>query len=116
MLNMSQTEIAQSLGVTYQQLQKYERGANRISASRLQRLCVVLRVPISFFFDGAPRSDVAEVETEADSDAAALNGFLVTFDGVALMLAFGRIRSANVRRAIVALVEQIAAEPEQTVH
>ena len=56
MLDMSQSEIANALGLTFQQVQKYEKGTNRISASRLQHLCVILKVPVPFFFDGAPPS------------------------------------------------------------
>jgi transcriptional regulator with XRE-family HTH domain len=75
-LNKSQAEVANALGLTFQQLQKYEKGANRISASRLQLLCAILQVPVSFFFDGLP--DVPET----DGESAALNGFLATSDGV----------------------------------
>jgi transcriptional regulator with XRE-family HTH domain len=118
MLNMSQSDIAKALGLTFQQIQKYEKGANRVSASRLQLLCAILKVPVSFFFDGAPRvhglPDPAQ--TEADGEAAALNGFLATSDGLALVTAYTRIREPKVRRAVVALVAQIVAEPEGTVH
>jgi transcriptional regulator with XRE-family HTH domain len=118
MLNMSQTEIGSALGVTFQQVQKYENGTNRVSASRLQHLCAILSVPVSFFFDGAPRApglpDPPEAET--DGEAAAVDAFLATSDGLTLAKAFARIRGPKVRRAIVALVEQIAAEPEGTVH
>jgi transcriptional regulator with XRE-family HTH domain len=106
MMNMSQSEIGNALGLTFQQIQKYENGANRISASRLQSLCAVLKVPVPFFFEGLPDAP------ETDGETAALDSFFATSDGVALAAAFGRIRNANVRRAIVALVEQIVAEPE----
>jgi transcriptional regulator with XRE-family HTH domain len=105
MVNKIQAEVANALGVTFQQLQKYENGANRISASRLQLLCAILQVPVSFFFEGLP--DVPET----DGESAALNGFLATSDGIALMTGYARIRDPKVRRAIVALVEQIVAEP-----
>ena len=113
MLKMSQSETASALGLTFQQVQKYEKGANRISASRLQHLCKILNVPVSFFFEGAPRASGAPdpVEVETDGEAAAVDGFMATSDGVALALAFGRIRNPRVQRAIVALVEQIVAEP-----
>ena len=54
MLDMSQTNVADTLGLTFQQLQKYEKGTNRISASRLQRISAILQVPVTFFFEGAP--------------------------------------------------------------
>jgi transcriptional regulator with XRE-family HTH domain len=113
MLDKSQDEIAKALGLTFQQVQKYEKGANRISASRLQHLCSILHVPMSFFFEGAPRANGAPepLEIATDREAAALVGFMATSDGVALALAFSRIRDATVRRAIVALVEQIVTDP-----
>jgi transcriptional regulator with XRE-family HTH domain len=113
MLDMSQTEIGDALGVTFQQVQKYEKGTNRISASRLQQLCAILKVQVSFFFEGAPRA----LDLPAASDAGAevssyVNDFLATSDGVALVRAFTRVHDTKVRRAIVALVQQIGAEPE----
>jgi transcriptional regulator with XRE-family HTH domain len=109
MLNMSQSEIADALGLTFQQIQKHEKGSNRISASRLHQMCSVLQVPVSFFFEGMPPLGVPDMP-EADGELAALDGVLATPDGVALALAFGRIRNAKLRRAIVVLVEQITAE------
>jgi transcriptional regulator with XRE-family HTH domain len=113
MHRMTQTEIADALGLTFQQLQKYENGTNRISASRLQHLCSLLKVPMSFFFDGAPSANGVPNQTEAETDGemAAMNRVLATSDGVALAWPFGRIGNTKVRRAIVALVEQIATEP-----
>jgi transcriptional regulator with XRE-family HTH domain len=113
MLDMSQSEIANALGLTFQQVQKYEKGTNRISASRLHYLCKILDVPVTFFFDGAPRAHGLPnpAESEADDEAAALNGVLATPDGLALATAYTRIRDTKVRRTIVALVEQITAEP-----
>jgi transcriptional regulator with XRE-family HTH domain len=54
MLDMSQTDIANALGLTFQQVQKYEKGSNRVCASRLQHLSQILQVPVTFFFEGAP--------------------------------------------------------------
>jgi transcriptional regulator with XRE-family HTH domain len=110
MLNMTQQEIGDALGLTFQQLQKYEKGANRISASRLQHLCKILNVPVSFFFEGLP--DVPE----SDDEAAALTAVLATSGGVGLMTGYMRIRDPKVQRAIIALVEQITAEPGGVVH
>jgi transcriptional regulator with XRE-family HTH domain len=112
MLHRSQSQIADALGLTFQQIQKYEKGSNRISASRLQYLSKILDVPVSFFFDGAPEAK----GPETDGEAAALTGLLATSDGLALVTAFTRIRNAKVRRAIIGLVEQITAEPVSTVH
>jgi transcriptional regulator with XRE-family HTH domain len=105
MLDKSQEEIAEALGLTFQQVQKYEKGANRISASRLQQLCKILSVPVPFIFEGSP--DTPDV----DGESAALNSVVATSDGIALSSAYMRIRDPKARRAIVALVEQITAEP-----
>src|ERR1700722_635613 len=108
MLDLSQSEVANALGLTFQQLQKYEKGANRISASRLLQLCKILDVPVSFFFEGVPQEQALPI---FGAQQPSLNEFFTTSDGVALALAFGRIRDAEVRRAIVAFVEQIVPEP-----
>jgi transcriptional regulator with XRE-family HTH domain len=118
MLHMTQSEVGDALGVTFQQVQKYEKGSNRVSASRLQHLCKILDVQMAFFFDGAPQ--VAglpnSTEEETDGETAAIDSFLATPDGVALVRAFTRIRDLKVRRAIVAVVDRIVGEPENTVH
>jgi transcriptional regulator with XRE-family HTH domain len=111
MLNISQSGVADALGLTFQQVQKYEKGANRISASRLHQLCKILEVPVSFFFDGAPQEPTLPVLVAAEQSPSYVNDFLTTSDGVALMLAFRRIHDPKVRRAIVALVEQIVPQP-----
>jgi transcriptional regulator with XRE-family HTH domain len=110
MLNMSQTEIGDALGLTFQQMQKYEKGTNRISASRLQQLCRILDVPVTFFFEGAPRAPGLPELSEAGAEVPAyVSDFLATSEGVALIRAFTRIRNAKVRRAIVALVQQVVS-------
>ena len=113
MLDMSQSEIANALGLTFQQVQKYEKGTNRISASRLQHLCVILKVPVPFFFEGAPPSHgLPEVGAGVQSPSY-VNDFLATSDGLALVTAYTRVRDPKVRRAIVALVEQITPESDE---
>jgi transcriptional regulator with XRE-family HTH domain len=113
MLDMSQTDIAAALGLTFQQVQKYEKGTNRISASRLLRLCQVLQVPVAFFFEGTPRAVGLPEPVEADVESPAyVSDFLATSDGVALVKAFWRIRDAKLRRAIVALIQQVVSEPD----
>lgn len=108
MLGMSQEKLGDSLGLTFQQVQKYEKGTNRIGASRLQQISNILQVPVSFFFEGAP--DVANNGAgfgEAPSPSY-VSDFLATSDGLALTKAFMRIEDAKLRRKIVDLVEQIA--------
>jgi len=112
MLDMSQTDVATALGVTFQQLQKYEKGANRVSASRLQHLSQLLQVPVPFFFEGlsGPTVTPAGARTEAVESPAYVSEFLADSDGLALSKAFMSILSPKLRRAIVLLVEQITAE------
>ena len=110
MLGMSQSNVADALGVTFQQLQKYEKGVNRISASRLQHISQILQVPVPFFFDRVPGQSGGAVEI-ADSDLY-VNDFLATSDGLALVKAFTRIPDPKLRRAIVLLVQQITPEQD----
>jgi len=109
MLGMSQEKLGDALGLTFQQVQKYEKGTNRIGASRLQQISHILQVPISFFFEGAPTVQAA---TRSDGTAEApspayISDFLSTSDGLALTKAFMRITDSKLRRRIVDLVEQI---------
>lgn len=110
MLGMSQEKLGNNLGLTFQQVQKYEKGTNRIGASRLQQISHILQVPVSFFFEGAPTIS-ASVRTDGMSEApspAYVSDFLATSDGLALTKAFMRISDSKLRRRIVDLVEQIA--------
>jgi transcriptional regulator with XRE-family HTH domain len=111
MLSMSQEKLGDSLGLTFQQVQKYEKGTNRIGASRLQQISHILQVPVSFFFEGAPHlpgMPRADGFAEAPSPAY-VSDFLATSDGLALTKAFMRIHDSKLRRRIVDLVEQISA-------
>jgi transcriptional regulator with XRE-family HTH domain len=109
MLNMSQEKLGDALGLTFQQVQKYEKGTNRIGASRLQQISQILQVPVEFFFEGAPHlGGGSRAEADAPSHAY-VSEFLSSSDGLALTKAFMRIGDAKLRRCIVSLVEQIAA-------
>jgi transcriptional regulator with XRE-family HTH domain len=113
MLGMSQEKLGDALSLTFQQVQKYEKGTNRIGASRLQQIAHFLQVPVSFFFEGAPDiSGTAGEMSEAPSPAY-VSDFLATSDGLALTKAFMRIKDAKLRRRIVDLVSQIAGEDER---
>lgn len=110
MLGMSQEKLGNSLGLTFQQVQKYEKGTNRIGASRLQQIADILQVPVQFMFDGAPVSTGAVANGFAEAPSPAyVSDFLATSEGLALTRAFTRIGDAKMRRSIVDLVEQIAA-------
>jgi transcriptional regulator with XRE-family HTH domain len=105
MLSMSQEKVGDALGLTFQQVQKYEKGTNRIGASRLQHISQILQVPVAFFFEGAPGQ--TKIDGSASSPAY-VTDFLATSDGLALTKAFMKIKNAKLRRSIVNLVEEIA--------
>ena len=105
----SQSQVADALGLTFQQLQKYERGTNRISASKLQALALHLQTPISWFFEGM--EDPAAQSAAVDRRQTAMDAFLASREGVELALAFPRVRSGQ-RSQILALVRTLAADEE----
>lgn len=112
MLGMSQEKLGDALALTFQQVQKYEKGTNRIGASRLQQISNILQVPVAFFFEGAPH--ISEGNAPAPIEGAPsptyVSDFLATSDGLSLTKAFMRIPDAKLRRRIVDLVQQIAGE------
>ena len=111
MLGMSQEKLGNNLGLTFQQVQKYEKGTNRIGASRLQQISSILQVPVSFFFEGASQLEGSGQSEANDAPSPAyVSDFLATSDGLALTKAFMRIPDAKLRRRIVDLVEQIAGD------
>lgn len=109
LLNMSQEKLGEELGVTFQQVQKYERGTNRVGAGRLFILARVLDVPVSFFYEGVSDAMTAPGFSEGDQTPI-VDDFIQSADGVALAQAFARIGDAKVRRRILELVRTLAAE------
>jgi transcriptional regulator with XRE-family HTH domain len=111
MLSMSQEKLGDALGLTFQQVQKYEKGTNRIGASRLQQIAGILQVPVSFFFEGAPHEGGSRGSGMGEAPSPAyVSDFLATSDGLALVKAFTKIKNSKMRRRVVDLVEQIANE------
>ena len=112
MLGMSQEKLGDALELTFQQVQKYEKGTNRIGASRLQQISHILQVPVAFFFEGAPHfaGGPSPQSLEDAPSPAYVSDFLATSDGLSLTKAFMRIPDAKLRRRIVDLVQQIAGE------
>jgi transcriptional regulator with XRE-family HTH domain len=108
MLEMSQEKLGDALGLTFQKVQKYEKGTNRIGASRLQQISHILQVPISFFFEGAPRAPGAPVGKGAAPSPSFVSDFLATSDGLMLTKSFMRIKDPVLRRHIVRLVQEVA--------
>ncbi|WP_026304181.1 helix-turn-helix domain-containing protein [Kaistia granuli] len=109
MQGMSQEKLGESLGITFQQIQKYEKGTNRIGASRLQHIAQVLEVPVSFFFEDAPGSSNDSGFAES-RPAAFVTDFLTSTEGLQLNKAFIRIKDPKVRRRIVELVRAVAGD------
>jgi transcriptional regulator with XRE-family HTH domain len=89
-------------------VQKYEKGRNRIGASRLQQAAHILQVPVEFFFEGAPAAPGVQHESDLAPSSLYVTEFLATSSGLALVKAFMRIKNINVRRRIVDLVKEIA--------
>ena len=112
LLGMSQEKLGEKLGLTFQQVQKYEKGINRIGASRLFDLAQVLGVPVQFFYEEAPAGGAAAARARrlcARSPAEnSIVEFLRSRDGLELNKAFVRISDAKARRAIVDLVRSLA--------
>jgi transcriptional regulator with XRE-family HTH domain len=103
MLDMPQQKFAAALGISFQQVQKYEKGLNRIGAGRLQQIADVLQAPITFFYEDFPT-----LRRGKSAPPPFISDFLGSGDGLALAEAFASIRDARQRRCIVILVEAMA--------
>ncbi|WP_040308503.1 helix-turn-helix domain-containing protein [Asticcacaulis biprosthecium] len=102
-LGMSQEGLAEVIDLTFQQVQKYERGSNRISASKLYEIARALKAPVAYFFEGYGETEAVEGFSESESEQF-VHGFLMTTEGIELAEAFPRIRSAKLRRKVLELV------------
>src|SRR5262249_25960176 len=109
MVAMSQEKLAAALGLTFQQVEKYEKGATRSSASRLQQKAHILRGAVSFFFEGAPNASAPHGSNGSAFSTAQIDDFVSDIDGLRLIRAFMRIDVA-LRRRIVTLVQEIAGD------
>jgi len=112
MLGISQEKLGESLGITFQQIQKYEKGSNRVGASRLQAIASILDVPVSFFFEDAPGSEQAGGGFSEENSTNYVVDFLSTTEGLQLNRAFVKIGDAKVRKRIVDLVKSLSDETE----
>lgn len=118
LLGISQEKLGERLGLTFQQVQKYEKGVNRIGASRLFDLSTVLAVPISFFYEDAPAAEARVqpipgfAEAPGGTDSNILE-FLSTREGLELNKAFSRIQDVKTRRAILELVRALGGVEDE---
>ncbi len=112
LLKMSQEKLGDQLGVTFQQVQKYERGANRVGASRLWRIAQVMDVPVSFFYDGLGEEMPTAEFAEGDQTPIVYD-FINSTDGVSLAMAVSKIKNKAVRRQILELARSLAADQDE---
>ena len=113
MMGISQEKLGENLGITFQQIQKYEKGSNRVGASRLQAIASILGVPVSFFFEDAPASETSARSGFAeDSQTSYVVDFLSSAEGLQLNRAFVKISDPKVRKRIVDLVRSLSDEGE----
>jgi transcriptional regulator with XRE-family HTH domain len=103
-MGVSQERLADALGITFQQVQKYERGANRVSASKLWEIAAALKTPVAYFYDGLGDQDTVVAQREAAQE------FIMSAEGAELIAAFPRIVEPSIRRKIVELVRVVADE------
>ena len=108
-IGLSQHQLAKALGLTFQQVQKYERGSNRVSASKLFEASVALKAPISFFFHGL---EGAPEDLREDSRERAVRSFLRTSEGAELARTFPLVPTRRRRQCILELVRSIAETEE----
>ncbi|MAU97986.1 MAG: transcriptional regulator [Fulvimarina sp.] len=108
MLGMSQEKLGEALGITFQQVQKYEKGSNRIGASRLQNISDVLNVSVSYFFEDAPGSSAGSGAGLQESGSDYVVDFLSTSEGLQLNRAFVKIADPKVRKRVIDLVRTLA--------
>lgn len=113
MLGMSQEKLGESLGITFQQVQKYEKGTNRVGASRLQAISDTLGVKPSFFFEGMEGIANTPADGGSSGEIEGINVFLGSKEGLDLNKAFVKITDSTVRKKVLALVRALAADGDQ---
>lgn len=104
-LKLSQTDLADIIGVTFQQVQKYEKGRNRIGAGRLQRISEAMEVPVSFFFGGGAGGTMSSTTATGEESVFRL---VQTSGSVRIIQAFHKIKSRKARQLLVELAEELA--------
>lgn len=110
LLGVSQERLAEQLHLTFQQVQKYERGANRVSASKLYEIARALEAPVAYFFDGL--ADTAGASDGHEISGEFVHDLVMTPEGMELASMFPRIRRGRVRRRVLDLVKVLAEEEE----
>ena len=109
---ISQEKLGEACGITFQQIQKYEKGMNRMGASRLHQIARVLQVPVEFFYEGAPSDSQSGGAIAMEKGARLITEFVSTSEGLELAKAFMAVKDQKVRRRIVDLAKAVASEEE----
>lgn len=112
-LGVSQERLADSLGLTFQQVQKYERGSNRVSASKLYEIAATLQAQVAYFFEGLADPATLEDGESAPGSEKFVQDFLMTPEGLELAGLFPKITRPRVRRRILDLVRSMAEEEDE---
>ena len=107
---VSQEKLAEALGLTFQQVQKYERGANRVSASKLYEIASALQTPVAYFFEGLPDPCQGDGAAASPSSEQVVHDFLMTAEGLELASTFPRLQRGPLRRRVLDLVRAIVDE------
>ena len=113
LIGMSQERLGDLLGLTFQQVQKYEKGVNRIGAGRLFEVSRILNVPIDFFYEGVEGQLAGQPGMAEPEGAPPVMEFVSSGEGLQLSLAFMKIKDAKVRKRVLDLVKSLAQEEEQ---
>jgi transcriptional regulator with XRE-family HTH domain len=113
LIGMSQERLGDLLGLTFQQVQKYEKGVNRIGAGRLFEVSRILNVPIDFFYEGVSSQLAGQPGMNEPQGAPPVMEFVSSGEGLQLSLAFMKIKDAKVRKRVLDLVKSLAEEEEQ---
>ena len=113
---VSQEKLAEALGLTFQQVQKYERGANRVSASKLYEIAAALQTPVGFFFEGLADPSIGGSAAMAAGPEQHVHDFLMTSEGLELATLFPRLRRGALRRRILELVRAIVEDAPEEEH
>lgn len=113
-IGLSQEALAETMGLSFQQVQKYEKGMNRVGGSRMAVIADALQVAVGFFYQGAPGTDTSQ-PAHADSEFSLMDEFMASRDGLIIARAFVRIPDPKIRATIAASIKNIceAMEPER---
>jgi transcriptional regulator with XRE-family HTH domain len=109
-VRVSQERLAEQLGLTFQQVQKYEKGANRVSASKLYEIARALQASIEFFFRGLPEPSVMQMGMADNDDRPFVHDFITTPEGQELASEFPKIQDPMIRKRVLELVKSLAEE------